>query len=184
MRKLAAARDPDPKHTAHVTELSLRLYDALAGLHRLGSGPRRLLETAARLHDIGWSGKSGAGHHKRSRDMILSADLGLAERDRTLCALVARYHTKALPDPSRHRRFAGLRGRDRRLVEWLAGLLRVADGLDCAHLARVAIARCSADPKRIVIRLRAPARAGEIAKARGKAGLLERAAGRAVVLEP
>ena len=184
VRKLAAARDPDPRHTAHVTGLSLRLFDALEAVHRLGPGARRLLETAARLHDIGWSGNPGPGHHKRSRDMILSADIGLDGRGRTMCALIARYHTKALPDPERHRRFAGLRGPDRAAVEWLAGILRVADGLDCTHAARVGIKGCSAGRTRIVIRLRAPAGSVEIDKARRKADLLRRAAGRAVVLEP
>jgi len=120
--KTARTYDPDPAHNEQVTTLALDLFDGLRGLHGYGPAERRLLETAARLHDIGWSRVVSGKHHKLSRDMILELDIpGLDERDRLLCALIARYHTKALPDASRHRRFASL-DRDRRdLVEWLAG---------------------------------------------------------------
>jgi exopolyphosphatase/guanosine-5'-triphosphate,3'-diphosphate pyrophosphatase len=181
VRKLAEACDPDPRHTSHVTALALALFDALRELHRLGTRPRRLLSAAARLHDVGWAGKSGGGHHKRSRDMILDAVIGMPGKDLQVCALVARYHTKAEPDASRHRRFAALDQVDREVVQWLAGVLRVADGLDCAHSCRVGLQGCGISRDRIVLSVGPAGKASpEIAAAAKKAGLLGKVSGRKV----
>ena len=136
--KTARTHDPDPAHNEQVTTLALALFDGLRSLHGYGPTERRLLEIAARLHDIGWSRAVSGKHHKLSRDLILELDIpGLDEQDRLVCALIARYHTKALPDASRHQRFASLDPDRRELVEWLAGMLRVADGLDCTHANNV-----------------------------------------------
>ncbi|HSB35122.1 MAG TPA: HD domain-containing protein, partial [Nitrospirota bacterium] len=117
--KTARTYDPDPGHSERVTTLALALFDGLRSLHGYGPTERRLLGIASRLHDIGWSRVVSGKHHKLSRDMILKLDIpGLDERDRLLCALVARYHTKALPDASRHRGFVSLDAERRELVEW------------------------------------------------------------------
>ena len=132
--KTVGTYDQDPAHSENVARLSLALFDGLHAFHQYGSGERLLLEIAGRLHDIGWSRAVSGKHHKHSRDLILDLDIpGIGAPDRLVCALIARYHTKALPDASRHKRFASLEGKRRTLVEWLAGMLRVADGLDCAH---------------------------------------------------
>jgi exopolyphosphatase/guanosine-5'-triphosphate,3'-diphosphate pyrophosphatase len=152
--KTARAYDPDPGHNEQVTHLALSLFDGLRQLHGYGPRKRCLLEISGRLHDIGWSQAVSGRHHKLSRDMILELDIpGLDKKDRLLCALVARYHTKALPDASRHRQFASL-DRDRRdRVEWLAGILRVADGLDCTHACAVRKVACTVADKGITIQL-------------------------------
>jgi exopolyphosphatase/pppGpp-phosphohydrolase len=132
--KAARTYDPDPAHNEQVTVIALAIFDELRVLHGYGAGERRLLEIAGRLHDIGWSRDRAGKHHKLSCDLIQELDVpGLDKQDRLICALVARYHRKALPDATRHRRFASLDGRRRAVVEWLAGMLRVADGLDCTH---------------------------------------------------
>jgi len=183
VKRLADAFDPDPRHSAQVTALALSLFDKLAGLHGFRGRPRLLLEIAAVLHDIGWSRTKNSGHHKHSRDMILDADLpGLTQRERNLCALIARYHNKALPDRKRHKAFAGLPKQDRGLVAWLAALLRVADGLDCLHLGFARVAECVVDRKRLVVSLAEPGRcAAEIQRAHQKSDLLERMAKRKVI---
>jgi exopolyphosphatase / guanosine-5'-triphosphate,3'-diphosphate pyrophosphatase len=153
--KTARTYDPDPAHSEQVTNLALALFDGLRELHGYGPAERRHLEVASRLHDIGWSRVVSGKHHKLSRDMILELDIpGMDDRDRLLCALIARYHTKALPDEFRHRRFASLdrAGRDR--VEWLAGMLRVADGLDCTHAGAVEGVVCDVGEKAIAIHLK------------------------------
>ncbi len=153
--KTARTYDPDPAHNEQVTNLALALFDGLRGLHGYGPTERRLLEVASRLHDIGWSRAVSGKHHKLSRDMILELDIpGLDKHERLLCALVARYHTKALPDASRHRRFASLDRDDRDRVEWLAGMLRVADGLDCTHAGAVEGVTCDVGEKAITIHLK------------------------------
>jgi exopolyphosphatase/guanosine-5'-triphosphate,3'-diphosphate pyrophosphatase len=153
--KTSRTYDPDPAHSEQVTNLALALFDGLHGLHGYGPTERRLLEIAGRLHDIGWSRVVSGKHHKLSRDMILELDIpGLDEQDRLLCALVARYHTKALPDTSRHRRFASLDRKRRDRVEWLAGILRVADGLDCTHAYAVQGLTCDVGRNVITVHLK------------------------------
>jgi exopolyphosphatase/guanosine-5'-triphosphate,3'-diphosphate pyrophosphatase len=180
--KTARAHDPDPQHNEQVTSLALALFDGLRELHGYGPAERRLLEVASRLHDIGWSQVISGKHHKLSRDMILELDIpGLDDRDRMLCALVARYHTKTLPDVSRHRRFASL-NRDRRdLVEWLAGILRVADGLDCTHAHALGGVACDVGDKAITIHLKTQRDCRmEIEGGRKKQDLLEQKTGRKI----
>lgn len=182
VEKTARRLDPDPGHDEQVTRLALALFDELGDLHGLAPADRRLLEIAGRLHDIGWSRVVGGKHHKHSRDLILELDIpGLSKADRRLCALVARYHTKAEPDPERHRRFAGLEAPDRRRVEWLAGILRVADGLDREHEDAIDTVRCAVTAAELTIAL---AGRGDLegahAGAARKDGLLARAAERRI----
>ncbi len=174
--KAARSYDPDPAHSEHVATLALSLFDGLRTLHQYGSRERRFLEIAARLHDIGWSQAVSGKHHKLSRDLILKLDVpGLDDQDRLVCALTARHHTKALPDASRHKRFASLDPDRRALVEWLAGMLRVADGLDCNHANVVRRLACDVNDKAITIRLEAGGDCSmEIEEARQKQELLER----------
>jgi len=180
--RTARTYDPDPSHSEHVTTLALSLFDGLQALHGYGPGERRLLEIAGRLHDIGWSRVVSGKHHKVSRDLILELDIpGLEERDRLLCALIARYHTKALPDESRHRQFASLDSDQRELVEWLAGILRVADGLDCSHAKVIRGLACDVGDKAITVHLEAAGDCRvEVEGARKKQDLLERKTGRRI----
>ena len=178
--------DPDPAHAVQVCKLSLQLFDELEGLHGLASTERELLEIAALLHDIGWALTEDTKHHKHSRDLILQkSDTILNDRDRTICALVARYHRKAEPDPTRHRRFAELSEGDRDIVAWLAAILRVADGLDRSHMNCVRSIRCEIDDSRITMKLEAPGGCeAEIWGVERKAGLLKRKSKKDLVFEP
>jgi len=180
--KTARTYDPDPAHNEQVTTLALALFDGLRGLHGYGPPERRLLEIAGRLHDIGWSRVVSGKHHKLSRDMILELPVpGLSKRDRLTCALIARYHTKALPDASRHKEFASLDSDGRELVEWLAAILRVADGLDCNHAGVVGGLACEVRGKTMTILLECGGDVRtEIERARQKQDLLERKTGKGI----
>jgi exopolyphosphatase/guanosine-5'-triphosphate,3'-diphosphate pyrophosphatase len=180
--KTERAYDPDPQHSEQVTSLALDVFDGLRELHGYGSAERRLLEVASRLHDVGWSRVVSGKHHKVSRDMILELDIPrLDTQERLLCALVARYHTKALPDSSRHRRFASLDRDDRNRVEWLAGMLRVADGLDCTHAGAVQGVVCDVGGKSITVHLKTKHDCRmEIQGARKKDDLLSKKTGRKI----
>jgi exopolyphosphatase / guanosine-5'-triphosphate,3'-diphosphate pyrophosphatase len=180
--KTLQTEDPDPAHSEQVTAFAVALFDGLQAVHRLGPGERRLLEIAGRLHDIGWSRAFSGEHHKLSRDMILDSEIpGLGELDRLVCALIAHYHAKGPPDPSRHRRFASLDPGRREIVEWLAGMLRVADGLDCNHAGAFRRLSCRVGRRRLLIRIEAPrgCQTG-FETARQKQGLLEQKVGRRI----
>jgi exopolyphosphatase/guanosine-5'-triphosphate,3'-diphosphate pyrophosphatase len=84
-----------------------------------------------------------AKHHKHAYHLILHGDLqGFTQRELEIIACTARYHRKAFPS-KRHSAFARLERADRRLVRALAGILRVADGLDRTHTQRIGAVECS-----------------------------------------
>lgn len=131
---LMRAMETRPIHVTHVTNLALQLFDGLAELHGLGERERMLLEAAGYLHDIGHQfDHLGTGHHKESARMIREHPWqGLTAVEVGIIALVARYHRKAMPDKE-DPHFAELPGAERRVVQKLAALLRLADSLDRNH---------------------------------------------------
>jgi exopolyphosphatase/guanosine-5'-triphosphate,3'-diphosphate pyrophosphatase len=140
----------EEEHSRQVAYLALRLFDELSSLHGLGDEERFWLQCGAVLHDIGWL-EGQQGHNKTSRRMILSAtELPFDDRERTVIALIARYHRKALPS-ERHAHFAALDEADQEMVRVLAGLLRVADGLDRTHYSVVDDLECEVLPDLIIV---------------------------------
>jgi exopolyphosphatase/guanosine-5'-triphosphate,3'-diphosphate pyrophosphatase len=135
---LADLMDEDPAHSTQVARLALDLFDGTAALHGLGDDSREILEAAALLCNVGLF-VSHAGHHKHTYYVIRNSEhlAGFTDREIELIAQVARYHRKS-PPSTRHVPYAALDDVDRRRVSVLAGLLRIAVGLDRSHAARVA----------------------------------------------
>ena len=126
----------DELHGRHVARLSLSLFDQLRELHGYGDRERKILLVAATLHDAGQF-LSYRRHHKHSLYLIYNSDLpGLSREDRTLAALVARYHRRAEPKED-HYLYQELPKDERDRVLRLAAILRVGDALDREHLQRV-----------------------------------------------
>ncbi len=76
-------------------------------------------------------------HHRHSFQLILHADrLSFTARDRYLVALISRYHRRKGPS-RKHEEFTRLPWEEQEIVRRLAGLLRVADGLDRGHTSAV-----------------------------------------------
>lgn len=148
---LAELMDEDEEHSAQVARLALQLFDGTAELHGLGDDSREVLEAAALLCHVGLF-VSHAGHHKHTYYVIRNSEhlAGFTDREIELIAQVARYHRKSSPAP-RHPAFAALDDDDRRRVEVLSGVLRVAVGLDRNHLSRVAEVRCRVQPHYVVV---------------------------------
>ena len=77
-------------------------------------------------------------HHLHAYYVIRNSELaGLTDNEIEVIAQIARYHRKSEPKQS-HEAFAALSASDQRLVRSLAGVLRVAIGLDRRHDGRVA----------------------------------------------
>jgi exopolyphosphatase/guanosine-5'-triphosphate,3'-diphosphate pyrophosphatase len=183
--EISEKHDPDPGHARQVTRLALRLFDELESLHHLGGYERVILETAAMLHDTGWSRTTSGKHHKHSRNIILESDLpGMGKRDRLMCAVTARYHRKAEPNAERHRRYASMSGKEKNVVDWLAAILRVADGLDRGHCDAVRDLRCRIgnDNIKIILDARGDCET-EVWGARRKEGLLRSRTGKELVIK-
>lgn len=169
----APEQDAALEHGRHVAFLADRLFDSLAALHGLGNGWRRRLRLAALLHDIGFA-EGRKRHHKTSMRMIdEDKSLNIADKDRPLVALLARYHRKAWPS-LKHERFADLSGRKRDAIRKAAALLRVADGLDYRHLGNVQDIEAEITETRIRLHLRTCGECGpERERALKKGDLLE-----------
>jgi exopolyphosphatase/guanosine-5'-triphosphate,3'-diphosphate pyrophosphatase len=130
---LADAFDPDREHSEHLTALALDLYDATADVHGLPETSRELLEAAGLLHNVGLF-ISHTAHHKHSYYVIRNSEMlqGFNDHEIELIAQVARYHRKSAPK-DKHPEYSSLGGVDRRTVSVLAGILRIAIGLDRSH---------------------------------------------------
>jgi len=181
--ELARSCEYEAEHTHQVTRLALKLFDELAGLHGLGVEQRFFLHCAALLHDIGWI-EGQQAHHKTALRIILNSPLlPFEERERLIIGSIARYHRKALPGPA-HEHFTVLGEADQRLVTILAGILRVADGLDRTHRSLVDDFACQISPKKITLMCVAhwPAEM-ERQVALDKGQLLESTLGRHLVIE-
>jgi exopolyphosphatase / guanosine-5'-triphosphate,3'-diphosphate pyrophosphatase len=137
-------------HCEQVARLAGRLFDELREPLELEPGDRELLVAAALLHDIGYL-ISHAKHHKHSYHMITHSGLpGFSGRETEVVAAVARYHRRTHPRKS-HEAFARLSPGEQRRVRLLAGLLRVANGLDRTHGQAVTEVRVEADEDRVRI---------------------------------
>jgi exopolyphosphatase/guanosine-5'-triphosphate,3'-diphosphate pyrophosphatase len=147
---LAARCDDDVAHSAHVAGLALQLYDATAPLHRLPDHCRDYLEAAATLANVGLV-ISHSKHHLHSYYVIRNSELaGLTDHEIEMIALVARYHRKSAPKAS-HPEFQALDADSQQVVRTLAGILRLAIGLDRSHDGRVTSLRATRRGKRLLI---------------------------------
>lgn len=129
--------ETEPVHVLHVRDLAVSLFDDLQFLHRLGPLDRAILDAASCLHDIGWTvtQPDGKGHHKESARLIREHSwTEVSPAVVALVSLVARYHRKSIPSEADHEAFAERSADERRRIRWLAGLLRIADGLDRRHI--------------------------------------------------
>jgi len=146
--------ETQPGHVARVTDLALQLFDGLAPLHGLGETERFLLEAAGYLHDIGHQYDClGLGHHQQSARIIREhAWKNLVLAQVSVIALVACYHRKSMP-ALKHEHFAALPDSDRKTVQKLAALLRLADSLDRNHEGCVSRVSAELLPNQIVFHL-------------------------------
>ncbi len=131
VRRIAKKFISDNSHAEQSRKLALMTFDKTRRLHYMSKKERYWLECAAILHDIGLS-RSKRGYHKSSLRLILNdLELPFTFRDRYIIGSIARYHRKAMPDPS-HYNLAPLSGVERQKVVILSSILRVAEALDCS----------------------------------------------------
>jgi CHAD domain-containing protein len=147
--------DPHFQHSRRVARFALELLDGLTEAFRAriprDAQARRTLTAAGLLHDVGRAA-GGRRHQKATYKTIgdFPPPIGWTAEDMKRIALVARYHRG--PEPSEaHGSFARLRVGARRRVLWLAGLLRLADGIVKGSRGLVSRVRVEARPEAIVV---------------------------------
>jgi exopolyphosphatase / guanosine-5'-triphosphate,3'-diphosphate pyrophosphatase len=140
----------DEPHARHVAKLAAALFDQTRTLHALKPDDRRLLVTAALLHDIG-TFIGYKRHHKHSLYIIAESELpAMTAAESLMVANIARYHRKNTP-AEHHELFMRLDEKNRERVIKLSAILRIADALDREHLQRIDAIR--ADQKGSVLEL-------------------------------
>ena len=152
-------------HAAHVARLALELFDQTHALHQLTATEREWLQYGALLHDIGcYIGY--AKHQRHSYYLITHGDLtGFSADEIEVLASLARYHKGGGPKAS-HENWRRLNPYLQAVVEKLAAILRIADGLDRSHRQIVTGVSCRVRSRKIELEadgprgLRARARRG------------------------
>lgn len=169
-------------HSAQVTRLSQIIYEATEDLHQLTSHDALLLKCAAITHECG-NFIGTRAHQKHSHYIIIHSEIfGLAQKDITLIALIARYHRKSGPRPN-HPDFCDLRSTDRMRVTKLAAILRIADALDRSHSSRIGDISIKIDKQKLHLELHGITDASAERQAmRSKASLFQDIYGLAVTL--
>lgn len=125
----------NPSHPNEVRRLSMMIFDGVnETLHEMSNKQRKYLENAALLHDIGYAIDSH-NHHKNSLKMVLEHGLDdYSEREKQIIGCICRYHRGSLPDKKEHYIYCLLDKKERKIVKRLGGIVRIADGLDRAHV--------------------------------------------------
>lgn len=124
------------RHSKHVAQLALKIFDATQPYHKMTENDRELLEFAALMHDIGYY-ISHRKHHKHALYLILNADLrGFKQDEIQVMGHVARYHRRSTPK-KRHSSYDELSDSLKTKIDRLSGIMRVADGLDRSHYQNV-----------------------------------------------
>jgi exopolyphosphatase/guanosine-5'-triphosphate,3'-diphosphate pyrophosphatase len=131
----------DPARARHLADLAVAIFDGSRRAHGLTWRDRELLETAALLEDVG----RGLHLHDRehlSYQIIRGGGLrGLSDVELEIVGMTARYSRGGAPK-ARHRHFAELDPESQHIVRVLAGILRIADGLDRGRAGAVKSVRC------------------------------------------
>jgi exopolyphosphatase/guanosine-5'-triphosphate,3'-diphosphate pyrophosphatase len=141
-------------HPRQVARLAVSLFDQTRHLHRLADREREWLEYGALLHDIG-EHISYEKHHRHSYYLIKNGDLRGFEPDEIeVIGLVARYHRRGVPKKS-HEDYSTLSGPLRRTVKILAGIVRLAEGLDRSHAQTIGAVHIREKKDGLLVRLRA-----------------------------
>lgn len=135
VRRFAERCGFDKEHAEHTARLACRIFDQLCDQlalytdDRARAEARMMLEAGSLLHDVGYLVNYSA-HHKHSYHLVSNADFeGLSKRQIEIVANIARYHRKAEPK-KHHVPFQALDDSDKGTVCFLAGILRIAAGLN------------------------------------------------------
>lgn len=133
---LAEKYGADITHSEHIKKLSTKMFDALIPIHGKGDSERELLEAASYLHDVGFH-ISHDKHHKHSFYLIKNSVMtGFTNNEAELIANIARYHRKSHPNRL-HKSYNLLSPKKQEIVWLLAGILRIAEGLDRRQIQNV-----------------------------------------------
>lgn len=122
----------DEGHAQFVTDVALKIYDALKSEIGLDDRARILLEIAAMLHDIGIFIRM-ENHHEHSAYIISNSEFfGLTHNEITIVSQIAKYH-RGHSNPQDDDHFQMLPRTSRMTILKLTAIIRIADAIDRSH---------------------------------------------------
>lgn len=147
---------PDGEHSKHVTNLALTMYDSWKALHKLDEKWRRLLQTAALLHDIGIT-INYYSHARHSGYMIENAKLfGLTHKEQVLTAIIAAWHNGVSRSYLRTKQYKGLlTAIDLKKLGMASLLLALAESLDYSQTSQISKINAEISKKTAILNLTA-----------------------------
>lgn len=130
--RLAERCSVDIAHGEHVGNLGAQLLCSIAEHYDVNVTLERLVRTAGLLTRAG-NAISYSKYHVHSYYIIRNADIvGFTDEEIEVIAQAARYHRKGTPKPT-HSEFVRLSFERQHDVQLIAGILRIATGLDRSH---------------------------------------------------
>ncbi len=144
----------DTGHARHITHLALSMFDGWSELHGLRKNYRRLLETAALLHDIGIT-INFYSHARHSAYMIQNAKLfGLTHKEQIITAAIAGWHNGVSKNYFKDRFYKEmLNEANWKVINKLALLLALAESLDYTETTQIHVIEPGVNKKAATLRL-------------------------------
>ncbi|MCX7970830.1 MAG: Ppx/GppA family phosphatase [Negativicutes bacterium] len=142
----------DRGHAEQVCRLAVRLFDGSRPIHRLDHRRRRLLESAALLHDIGIAIDYYL-HPRHSWYIIENARLfGMSHREQSMVAIIAGWHHGPHGQYGLSRQYGRLIGREGwQMLHILSVLLALAEGLTINRPAGIEVSRVIIERQNLII---------------------------------
>lgn len=139
-------------HNAHISRLSLILFDALVKEFSWNSNDRKLLKYAAKLHDIGMY-IDYYNHHQHSFYLTLNSELnGLEHKDLVKCALICgrhRWDRKLKINWKDYKDY--INKKDNEKINQIATLLAIAEKLDRDESGAISMIKCITTKEDLII---------------------------------
>lgn len=134
IEKILEKFDINTDHALQVRNYAVMIFEAINSVTSEFTGrDLEYLKAAALLHDIGYN-IDKKSHHKHSLSLIKNLSIPeYSDYEKLMIANIARYHRNAFPNPEKHADYAALSEKDREKISKLAGMLKIADGLDKPH---------------------------------------------------
>ena len=128
----------DVSHSRHITALALKMFDSWTKLHNLSKSTRKLLETAALLHDIGIT-INFYSHARHTSYMIQNAQLfGLSHQEQLMTAAIAGWHNGVSKNYYKDRIYKELLKQEQwDIVNKLALFLALAESMDYSQTNQI-----------------------------------------------
>ncbi len=132
-------------HCQQVWKLASLLFEELSPVHGIPVKHKQVLMVAALLHDVGHY-VSQSSFHKHSYYILKNTEIPfLTEKERELVAILSRYYRKSPPKDD-HEGYKDLSPEDKKTINSLASVLRIAEALDVGHDQGVKWLKCQWGP--------------------------------------